>query len=104
MAIAVTAADGTALATRLTNRSGEIVPIELPAPESGASQSPDPVERPYTQVNLFARLEGFEQIEIEGLQIFSGIVTDQNLEMIPLPELPDSWSRAEIFDTGSQNL
>ena len=103
MAIAVTAADGTALATRLTNRSGEIVPIE------GSDWSllqlfPDPAERPYTQVNLFARLEGFEQIEIEGLQIFSGIVTDQNLEMIPLPELPDSWSRAEIFDTGTQNL
>ena len=55
-------------------------------------------------MNLFARLEGFEQIEIESLQIFSGIVTDQNLEMIPLPELPDSWSRAEIFDTGTQNL
>ena len=104
VAIAVTATDGTALAMRLTDRNGLIAPIELPVPDKSESQAPEAGEKPYTTVNLYARLKGYEQIEAENLQVFADTITNQNLEMIPLPELPDSWSRAEIFDTGTQNL
>ena len=55
-------------------------------------------------MNLYARLNDFEQIEIEDLQVFANTVTEQNLELIPLPELPETWSRAEIFRTPAQNL
>lgn len=104
VAIAVTAPDGTALALRLTDRSGRIEPIAVPVPERSLSQSPDPGQQPYAQVNLYARGSGFEQIEIEQLQIFAGTTTNQDLEMIPLSELPDRWDRTEIFDTPPQNL
>ena len=46
----------------------------------------------------------FEQIENESLQVFPDTVTDQNLAMIPLSELPDSWNKTEIFPTPPQNL
>ena len=104
MAVSVTATDGTAIALRLTNRSGMITPIEVPVPDISASQSPDTGEIPYTPVNLYARKQGFEQIENESLQVFPGVVTDQNLAMIPLSELPDSWNKTEIFPTPPQNL
>lgn len=104
VAVAVTAPDGTALALRLTDRSGRIDPISIPVPDRSLSQSPDPGEMPFTQVNLFARGSGFEQIEIELLQVFAGTTTDQDLEMIPLAELPDRWDQTEIFDTPTQNL
>ena len=55
-------------------------------------------------VNIYARLENFEQIEAENVQVFAGTVTNQNLEMIPLSELPDKWTKAEIFNTPPQNL
>jgi beta-galactosidase len=61
-------------------------------------------EIPYTAVNLYARKKGFEMIESESLQVFPGVVTDQDLEMIPLSELPESWNKAEIFITPPQNL
>jgi hypothetical protein len=104
VAVTVTAEDGTAIAMRLTDRSGKIPLIEVPVPDLAAGQSPDTGEIPYTPVNLYARKKGFEQIENESLQVFPNTVTDQNLEMIPLSELPGSWNQTEIFVTPPQNL
>lgn len=104
VAITVTATDGTAIATRLTDRSGKIDPIEIPVPDLAQSQSPDPEERPYTQVNLLARVNGYYQIENEDLQVFAGVTTSQDLEMLPLSELPQLWGDKEVFVTPSQNL
>lgn len=104
VAITVTSADGTAIAMRLTNRSGQIVPIEVPVPDLEESLTPDPPEIPYTTVNLYARLRGYEQIESENLQVFADTTTFQNLEMIPLAELPGQWEQTVIFDTPPQNL
>lgn len=104
VSIAVTAQDGTAIAMRLTDRNGKIPLIEVPVPDLPLSQSPDPGQLPFTPVNLYARKQGFEKIENENLQVFADTVTDQNLEMIPLSELPDRWDKSEIFPTPPQNL
>lgn len=102
--ITVTATDGTAIAMRVTDRSGRIEPIAIPVPDLAESQSPDPGAQPFARVDLYARREGYLQIENEGLQIFADTTTDQNLEMIPLSELPGSWNGKEIFFTPVQNL
>lgn len=104
VAITVTSQEGTAIAMRLTDRSGKITPIPIPVPDKSESQSPDPSERPYAVVNLYARLKDFEQTEAENLQVFAGTTTIQNLEMIPLSELPDQWDQMIIYDTPPQNL
>lgn len=104
VAITVTAEDGTAIGFRLTDKNGKISPIEVPVPDAAESQSPDTGQIPYTAVNLYARKKGFEMIESESLQVFPGTVTDQDLAMIPLSELPESWNKAEIFVTPPQNL
>ena len=104
VAIAVTASDGTAIAFRVTDKSGKIPPIEVPVPDLPLSQYPDPNQIPFTPVNLYARKKGFEQIENENLQVFPQTITDQNLEMIPLSELSGQWDAREIFPTPPQNL
>ena len=104
VAIAVTSTDGTAIALRLTDRSGQIAPIAVPVPDLAQSQSPDPGEKPFTSVNLYTHLKGYEQIESENLQVFADTTTLQNLEMIPLAELPQNWSQNVIFNTPPQNL
>ena len=104
VAVTVTATDGTAIAMRLTDRSGKIDPIPIPVPDLAASQTPNTGQIPFTSVNLYARLQGYGQIENEDLQVFPGITTNQNLEMIPLSELPDSWGQKEVFFTPNQNL
>lgn len=104
VAVTVTATDGTAIAMRITDKSGQIRPIAIPVPDRAASLTPDPGEIPFTNVNLYARLKGFEQMEFENLQVFAGTTTNQNLEMIPLSELPGKWNQLAVFDTPPQNL
>ena len=104
VAITITAADGTAIAMALTDRNGRIAPIPIPVPERSESLTPDPGERPFTVVNLYAHKRGYERIESENLQLFAETTTLQNLEMVPLSELPDSWNQYILFDTPPQNL
>lgn len=104
VAVAVTAGDGTALAMGLTDRNGRIAPISVPVPDKGESLIPDPPEIPFTTVNLYAHLQGYEQIEAENIQIFADTVTNQDLEMIPLAEFPEAFDRREVFITPPQNL
>ena len=90
---------------RLTNRSGQLdSPIPISVPNRNAGLTPDTGVIPYATVKLYAKLTDFEEIDVEGLQVFPGTTTDQNLEMIPLSELPKSWNKAELFQTQTQNL
>ena len=104
VAVTITATDSTAIATRLTDRSGLTDLIEIPVPEKSAGTSPDTGVVPYTPVNVYARLEGFEQVENENVQVFPDTITEQDLEMVPHSELPDSWSKIDVFNTPPQNL
>lgn len=104
VAIVITAVDGTAIAMRLTDRNGQIVPIEIPVPDRAESQTPNPTERPYATVNLYAHLRSYEQVEIENMQVFADTTTTQDLMLIPLSELPGSWNQTAIFNTPAQNL
>lgn len=100
----ITRPDGSAIAMRQTDRSGKIPPVEITVPDKASSQSPDSGIVPFTSVNIYARLENFEQIDAENVQVFADTVTFQNLEMIPLSELPEKWNKTEIFNTPPQNL
>ena len=104
VAVTVTATDGTTISTRLTDRSGLTDPIEIPAPDISAGTSPDSGTVPYTAVNIYARLEGFEQVQNENVQIFPNVVTEQDIEMVPHSELPQSWSKIQVFLTPTQNM
>ena len=102
--VTITATDGTAIAMRLTDRSGRIVPVSIVVPDRSESLSPDPAERPYAVVNLIARLKDYEQIFVDDVQIFADVTTEQDLPMIPLSELPESRNKSETFQTSTQNL
>ncbi len=105
VALAVTESDGSVIALRLTNRSGQLdVPIEIEVPDLSASQSPGSGMIPFRSVDLYARTENYEEIEVKNLQVFANTVTMQDLQMIPLSELPEYWNQAEIFQTDKQNL
>lgn len=104
VAVMVTDSNGNAIAMRLTDRSGRIEPIAMTVPNKAASETPSTGITPYTTVNIYARLENYEQIEAENVQVFPDTVTDQELEMIPLSEFPDRWTEYEVFRTPPQNL
>ena len=105
VAVSIANNNGDTVALRLTNKNGLLdVPVEITVPDFSAGQRPDTDTIPFGVVNLYARLRNYEAIEIENLQIFPDRTTTQNLEMIPLSELPDSYNKLEIFPTPPQNL
>ncbi len=104
-AVTVTDSSGQLIAMRLTNKSGQFdTPLSIPVPDLSAGLRPDTGVIPFARVNIRARLTGYEEIEIEDVQVFPNTVTNQNLEMIPLAELPAKWNKAEIFRVPAQNL
>ena len=104
-AVTVTDVSGSAISMRLTNRSGLLdEPIEITVPDLSASQSPNTGIIPFAVVNLYAKHKYYEEIDAQNLQVFPGVVPMQNLEMIPLSELPGQWNNAEVFPTPPQNL
>lgn len=104
VAVSVVDEQGRLLGLRLTNSSGLTTPIKIEVPNLQNSQTPDTGMPAFTPVNLYARADGYEQILVRGVQAFAGTVTTQDLNMIPLSELPPKWNQAEVFDTPAQNL
>ena len=104
VAVAITATDGTAISLQLTDRSGLTPTVSIPVPDPQAGQTPDTGEIPFTTVNIYARRKGYEQVENENVQVFPNVLTIQNVELIPLSEMPRAYDKREVFNTPAQNL
>ena len=104
-AITITDSNNQVIAFRLTNRNGQLdTPISISVPDQNESESPNPPERPYGIVNLYARAEDYELIHVEDIQIFANTQTDQYLAFIPLSEFPETFNKEETFITTPQAL
>ena len=102
-AVSVIDDQGRLLGLRTTDSSGLTTPIRLEVPDKSQSQTPGN-SKPFVTVNLYARAEGYEQVLARGIQVFADTVTMQDLQFVPLSELPGSWKQVEVFDTPPQNL
>lgn len=71
--------------TLFTDENGFTKTITLSAPNQALSESPGNPS-PYTMVDITAEKEGFYTIVIKNVQIFSGEVTQQQIQMLPVPE------------------
>ncbi len=103
VAVSVVDDEGRLLGLRTTDSSGMTTPIRITVPDLSESQRPGN-GKPFTTVNLYARGENYEQVLARGIQVFADTVTMQELQLVPLPELPGSWNQVEVFDTPPQNL
>lgn len=104
VAITVTAADGTAIALGVTDRNGQAGPFSIPVPDKIESLSPDPEEKPFAQVNLYAHGSGYEREYSRNVQIFADTTTLWNIEMVPLSQMPGAGDQSIVLDTPPQNL
>ena len=104
VAVVVTAPDETAIAMRVTDRSGLISVIEIPAPDLSESQEPGAEEKPYALVNMYAYRNGFGPFESRNIQVFAGTTTFQDIKLIPLSQLPRGEEDSMNVDTPPQNL
>ncbi len=91
---------------RKTDQNGIPQPIELSAPDASASQKPDDAgdPEPYRTVDVVADHPDFNRVTVRHVQIFDGILTTQEILLVPSPgagvdDFPDT-----VYNTGDQGL
>ena len=93
------------LSVQATNSSGEIRELKIPTPLSSASTSP---ERGRGQTNatceIWAEAPGFVVLKVDGVQIFPDVVTEQQIELIPLEDGEHGLDRVKERQISAQNL
>ncbi|MGM9554775.1 MAG: spore cortex-lytic protein [Faecousia sp.] len=91
------------IATRITDRSGRTTPIQISTPNRSESLTPGQTI-PFTKVNITIEKVGFDRVLVENAQLFAGITSELNVEMLPLGENPDSFNTTELVDVTPQEL
>lgn len=106
LAITQTQPDGTQtlLAVRLSDYDGFTAPFTLSTPPAADSTTRQQEKPPYTQVDLLADCPGYDRILVRGVQIFPGIRSIQQLDLIPTPTLPQSYTQTQEFSIPAQLL
>ncbi|WP_027702714.1 spore cortex-lytic germination protein SleC [Metaclostridioides mangenotii] len=77
----------------LTNESGQVLDLILPAPDKEYSLDPTNTIRPYSQYIIEAIVDGYETVVIDGAQLFATIEARQDITMIPRTRSKLSYSR-----------
>ena len=88
-----------------TDISGQIVGLNLEAPDLIYSQQPSDV-RPYSQYTIEVIKDGYETVLINGTQILATVIAEQGIRMQPLQRSRRLYSRQNeiIIDIGEHTL
>ena len=94
------------LSVQVTDSSGRIQPVTIPTPALWESESPagEGMGAPFALCNVWAEHPGYAMLEVEGVQIFPGIETMQDMELAPLAEGQSSLQQRDLRQLTVQNL
>ena len=92
------------LSVQITDREGRVQPLTIPAPPRWESTGPTQDMVPFSVCQVWAEHPGYTALRVDGVQIFSGEETDQDMELIPLAEWQHSLVDSSILNTSPQNL
>ncbi len=95
---------GILLAFRITDENGKTDIMEIDTPDMELSLDENNTEKVYRSVNIKAEKEGFAIFIIKNVQIFANRLSEQNIEMIPLPENSEYDEYTNTYTVTPQNL
>jgi hypothetical protein len=87
-----------------TDLSGLTPVLTLDAPDQVFSQSPEDQVQPWTGLTVQVEHPDYQQVTLQGVQLFPGIRTLQNVLLLPLPEYSMGASPAQVTDFPAQDL
>ena len=91
------------LAVRRTDNSGNTEAIQVATPNTMESQTPGN-RIPYTYIDITADFPLFEQVLVQDVQVFPGVITLQDIQMLPLDTLYTRESDTQQVDITPQDL
>lgn len=89
------------LSVQLTDSSGRIRCVEVPTVE--VYESAETVEKSLGFCNVWAEHPGYTMLRVDGVPVFSGEETVQNMELIPLAEGQTSLQRRDVRQITAQS-
>lgn len=92
------------LSVQATDSSGTTQPIVIPTPLLGESTHPGAQIPPFAVCDVWAEHPGYAMMLVEGVQIFDGVETLQDIELEPLTEGQSSLLQNSIRDIPGQDL
>ena len=92
------------LSLQETDRNGSIRPVTVTTPDTQQSTAPNGDAEPFTECDVWVEHEGYEVMLVEGVQIFPGEVSLQQVELFPLVR-GEAWTdRTEVRTIPAQTL
>jgi len=87
---------------QITDTSGQTEVLKIPTGDTPLGQTPVPGEQPW--INLIAYIEHpeYEEAAFRGLQLFPGIMTIQNVQLIPNQYYDPTEDDLQEFNTSPQ--
>ena len=95
------------LSIQCTNSSGKIKNVSIDTPALGESTSPGGLPGngvPCALCSVWAEQPGYAMLQVENVQVFPGVETVQNMELIPLPQGLCSLQQRDQRDIPAQSL
>ena len=94
------------LSLQATDSSGRIESVDIPAPAAGESTSPGDAGSSdgFALCSVWAEHPGYAMLQMDGVQIFPGVETVQNMELTPLVRGQSSLQQRTVRDIPAQDL
>ena len=93
------------LSLQTTDSSGRITSVDIPAPAAEESIAPGAADGPecFSVCSVWAEHPGYAMLQ-DGVQIFPGVETVQNMELTPLERGQSSLQQRTVRDIPAQDL
>jgi hypothetical protein len=94
------------LSVQITDDSGKIAAVSISTPAAWESTQPNSgqTQPPFALCSVWAEHPGYATLKVEGVQIFPGVETVQNLELIPLGAGQSSLQEEDVRQIPAQSL
>lgn len=95
---------GKLLGIRITDESGQTDPLIVATKDVSLGQTPENLVQPWVGCIVYVEHPEYEKVLLYGVQIFPGVNTVQNIQLIPLQELDPDLDQEQRFDITPQPI
>lgn len=95
---------GELLGVLVTDESGQTPPLVLPAKDVSLGQAPENEIEPWVGLRVIIDHPEFERVVLNGVQLFPGILTIQNVQMLPNRQLDPESDGQQEYDFTPQPI
>lgn len=92
------------IAFRTTDSNGKTEEIEIATPDFEESRNDSATGERFSTVDIIVEKEGYAVTLIRNVQVFAERLSEQDVEMVPLPEFAEYDDYYNVFTVTPQNL